>query len=221
MNVEEIPIKDLSFYEGNPRFMRKDELEQLKKNLQRFGCVDPLIIDEENVVLGGNQRLKAATELSWEKLPCVRLKGLSRTEKKALVVSLNRIGGNWDEALLRDLLRDITNTDVSLEEFTGFTEQELAGYIAESAGDYSLLDTSFQAGKTPVFIEELFMTADEYQTFEKFIKAKRLDKYKTLFEGMTEENQYKFKETLQVFSGLARKTRRLEAALIELMRRND
>ena len=103
MKIEEIKISELKHFENNPRTISKEEIEQLKDSIKKFGLVDPLIIDENNVVIGGNQRLEAAIELHHSDIPCVRVLNLTENEKKALNLALNKISGDWDEEKLYKL----------------------------------------------------------------------------------------------------------------------
>jgi len=129
MNIEDIPIKTLKHFKGNPREMNDDEMSKLISNLHKFGFVDPLVIDEDNVVLGGNQRLKAATKMGLDTAPCFRITGLNINEKRALVISLNKISGRWIEEDLEALIKLINESNPELGAFTGLTNEELDDII--------------------------------------------------------------------------------------------
>ena len=125
MKIEIIKIEELKHFKENPRKISKEELENLKKSIQKFGMVDPLIIDGNNIVIGGNQRLVAAKEMSLKDIPCVRVLNLTDNEKKALNLALNKISGDWDEDKLTKLLREINEQEKDILEFIGFDEAEL------------------------------------------------------------------------------------------------
>ena len=125
MQIEQVKPNDLKEFDQNPRIINPIDLENLKKNIQKFGVIDPLIIDENNLIIGGHQRLKAIKELGLTEVPCVRVTGLSENEKKVLNLSLNRIMGDWDETKLTDLLGSLRATENTLLEFSGFTANEV------------------------------------------------------------------------------------------------
>lgn len=140
MEIEHVDPATLNSYGGNPRRMSREDIEKLKRNIQRFGVVDPLIVDEDDVVLGGNQRLLAVLELEMRVVPCVRVTGLSKEEKAALVVSLNKISGDWDELKLRELLAGIKIMDADILEFTAFSPAEIENLMNTMVSDIPELE---------------------------------------------------------------------------------
>ena len=130
MQIETIKSNELKYFEGNPRQISKEELEKLKNSIKRFGFVDPIIIDENNVVLGGNQRLTASRELSISEVPCVRVTNLNPNEKASLNIALNKISGDWDDYKLSEILRKMKNEDAKLLNLTGFDEDEITNILS-------------------------------------------------------------------------------------------
>ena len=86
MKIKIHNIDDLIFAEYNPRQLTKDQYQSLKDSIQRFGLVDPIIInsndERKNIVVGGHQRLKIAKDLNIEKIPCVELDLTIQQEKE-------------------------------------------------------------------------------------------------------------------------------------------
>ena len=121
MNIKKSKVKDLKFFPGNPRKMDHKTLEQLKTSIREFGMVQPLIINEKNQVIGGNQRLQALRELGIEEVDTVQVH-LPEAKQKALNLALNKISGEWDEDLLQKFIDDMPNEDI---EIAGFDLKEL------------------------------------------------------------------------------------------------
>jgi len=121
MQIEKRKVSDLKFYPGNPRFMSFSEKEKLKRSIQEFGCVDPLIINKNNEVIGGNQRLEILQELGIDEIDCIII-DLSKSKEKALNLALNKIQGEFDAELLKRFIEDIEPVDLEL---TGFGEDEI------------------------------------------------------------------------------------------------
>jgi len=116
---------ELKHFENNPRYMSEDEMTKLVNSIKEFGMVDPLIIDEEGVIIGGNQRYEAGLKLNLEDYPCVIVEGLSDAKKKTLNIALNKIMGEWDDIQLASVLMSIKSEDKDLLSYTGFDEKEI------------------------------------------------------------------------------------------------
>lgn len=123
MQVEVRPIKTIKTAKYNPRQISDQALDSLKQSIERFGFVDPVIVnDRTGTLVGGHQRIKAAKALGLKDVPVVGV-NLDEAEEKALNVALNKISGEWDLDLLRGVLEDVVaeGLDISL---TGFSEDE-------------------------------------------------------------------------------------------------
>jgi DNA modification methylase len=129
IDIVRVPIGELRPDPANPRRISDQELESLTRSIRQFGLVDPIIARrEDKTVIGGHQRLVAARRLGLKQVPVVFL-DLSPEQARLLNLSLNRIGGAWDQDLLARLLKelkDIPDVDLSL---TGFSEEELKKYL--------------------------------------------------------------------------------------------
>ena len=121
MKITLVNINSLNPAEYNPRQISNKQYEDLKASMEKFGCVDPIIIninpERLNVVVGGHQRLRILRDLGAEKVPTVSV-NLSQEDERELNVRLNKKGGDWDIDLLSNF--DI----VDLKEW-GFKEIEL------------------------------------------------------------------------------------------------
>jgi DNA modification methylase len=123
MNVEIRPVKGIGLAKYNPRKISDQALDSLVQSIQRFGFVDPVIVnDRTGILVGGHQRIKAAKKLGLKEVPVVAV-NLDEAEEKALNVALNKISGEWDLDLLRGVLEDVQAGGLDLS-LTGFTEDE-------------------------------------------------------------------------------------------------
>ena len=76
-------IKEIKLNEHNPRDITPEMFEKLKKSIQEFPQMletRPLVIDENNVVLGGNMRLRALIDLGYEEIPVQKVEGWSEEQ---------------------------------------------------------------------------------------------------------------------------------------------
>jgi len=131
MNIEMRKITQLKHFERNPRHISDKDLRALMNSIEEFGFVDPAIIDENGVIIGGNQRVRAARKLGMREVPVVVIEGLSESQKKALNIALNKISGDWSETELVQILAEL-EADVNIDAtLTGFDEDELQAMIQE------------------------------------------------------------------------------------------
>ena len=132
MKIEKRKIEELKAAEYNPRKDLKPgdaEYEKLKRSIQEFGYVEPVIWNQRTGnVVGGHQRLKVLKDLGQTEIDCV-IVDLDDAKEKALNIALNKISGEWDNDLLAALLKDLDGQgyDVTLTGFDLAEAQELFG----------------------------------------------------------------------------------------------
>ena len=143
MEIKELPLKELKPAAYNPRKKLKKgdkEYEKIKQSLLKFGYVDPIIVNEDLTVIGGHQRLTVLKDLDYETAKCV-IVDLPKEDEKALNIALNKITGQWDEALLANLLLDLQESDFNLD-LTGFEPPEIDD-ILSNVHDKELSEDEF------------------------------------------------------------------------------
>lgn len=129
-------IDELNPAEYNPRKRLKPgdaEYESLKRSIEVFGYVDPIIINADGTVIGGHQRLNVLFDLGYSEAD-VAVVDLSKNDEKALNIALNKIAGEWDTEKLAALLSEL-NVEGYFMENTGFKQDELHDLILTFDGD--------------------------------------------------------------------------------------
>jgi DNA modification methylase len=120
--------KKLIAAEYNPRKLSSEQFEQIKSSLQRFGFVDPVIVnkhpDRMDIIIGGHQRVKVATVLGFETVPTVEL-NIDEAQERELNIRLNKNTGEFDWDVLKDQFDKL-----DLESW-GFTQEELSVFDDE------------------------------------------------------------------------------------------
>lgn len=104
--IAKYPLSQLKPNPDNPRVIRDSNFQKLVKSLRDFPEMLELrevVIDENNYILGGNQRYLALKELRVIEVPVVQLTGLSDERKKEFVVKDNVNYGVWDWDVLGNL----------------------------------------------------------------------------------------------------------------------
>ena len=143
MEIKELSLKELKPAAYNPRKKLKKgdkEYEKIKQSLLKFGYVDPIIVNNDMTVIGGHQRLTVLKDLDYETAKCV-IVDLPKEDEKALNIALNKITGQWDDALLADLLLDLQESDFNLD-LTGFEPPEIDD-ILSNVHDKELSEDEF------------------------------------------------------------------------------
>ena len=104
--VEYRAISELNELEGNPRTIKKDDFERLKKSLQDnqdYFEARPIILSDRTgklVIIAGNPRYKAAKAIGMTEVPTVLLSGLSEEREREIVIRDNVENGEWDMDIL-------------------------------------------------------------------------------------------------------------------------
>jgi DNA modification methylase len=118
-------INEIILNPNNPRIIKDIKFKQLVKSIQDFPQMlelRPIVIDENNMVLGGNMRLKACIEAGLKDVPVKQAKDLTEEQKKEFIVKDNvgygewdwdDLANNWDAQELTDWGLDIPNFDVN------------------------------------------------------------------------------------------------------------
>ncbi len=121
----------------NARTHGERQIVQLIAAIREFGFTNPIIIDEDLVVIAGHARLQAALRLKLAEVPTISIVGLSAQKKRALMLADNKIALNagWDIEMLREELIVLTAPELDLTEALGFTTAESEGIIANTEGE--------------------------------------------------------------------------------------
>ena len=125
MNIIEKSIDSIIPYEKNPR-KNKEAVPYVAKSIKQFGFKVPIIIDQDNVIVAGHTRLKAAKELGYKTVPCIVADDLTSEQVKAFRLADNKVAekAEWDFDLLGDELDDILNIDMEAFGFDFEIEEE-------------------------------------------------------------------------------------------------
>ena len=127
LKIEYVPIDSIKPYKNNAKQHPKEQIEQIKKSIEKFEMIDPIGI-WNNEIVEGHGRLIACKELGMKEVPIIRLDHLSDEERKAYTLAHNKLTMNSDfnSDILGEELDSIINIDMS--QF-GFDE------IIESMGE--------------------------------------------------------------------------------------
>ena len=126
------PIKEIKPNPDNPRVIRDEKFTKLKTSIQEFPemlKLRPIVVDENDVILGGNQRYRALQELKHKEVWTIKASELTEAQKREFIIKDNVGFGehNWDVLANEWDAEQLTHWGLDIPNF----EPEL---------DYSILD---------------------------------------------------------------------------------
>ena len=137
--TEQWPIGRPIPYARNARKITQAAIDKVAASIKEFGFQQPIVVDEEDVILAGHTRLLGAQKLGLEDVPVHVAKGLTKAQAKAFRLADNRLHQEttWDDVLLSleigELNTDFAN-DIDLM-MTGFEPEELATLLTGIPGE--------------------------------------------------------------------------------------
>lgn len=143
--TQTVPIAGLRPYDRNARTHSRRQIRKIATSIERFGFVNPVLIDQNNMIIAGHGRVAAAKLLSWTEVPTLRVEHLTEAEKRAYILADNRLAeeAGWDQEILAIELQGLIEIDFTVE-LTGFDTAEVDRILdarAEAdAPDHDLAD---------------------------------------------------------------------------------
>lgn len=115
IEVVTMKAKDIKTGFGNPRKITKKKYDELRASLESDGDYGIFLIDGQDNVISGNQRLSVIMKIDPEtELLCKRLIGYTEAELRTINIRSNTHAGEWDLDLLADWTADL-NVDLGIE----------------------------------------------------------------------------------------------------------
>jgi DNA modification methylase len=132
--IELLPVGQLTPYRNNARIHSKKQIRLIADSIQRFGFVNPVLIDDADEIIAGHGRVEAAKLLGLAAVPALRISHLSEAEKRAYILADNRLAelAGWDRDILAIELQALV--DVGFEaEVTGFSIPQIDVVLEDAA----------------------------------------------------------------------------------------
>ena len=133
MNIQTIPLTDLSLDPSNVRKHSRRNLDAIKASLRKFGQQKPIVVDAKGIVLAGNGTLTAAQELGWTEIQIVRTE-LAGVEATAFAIADNRTAelAEWEEDKLNAVLKSLQDEGVDLVD-VGYSSEDVKIEVEKEA----------------------------------------------------------------------------------------
>jgi DNA modification methylase len=182
---------------NNPRIIKDDKFKKLVQSIKDFPQMlelRPIVIDENNIVLGGNMRLKACQELGLKDVPTIYAKDLTEDQKKEFIIKDNvgfgewnwdDLANDWDETKLVEWGLDLP---ISFGEVLEAEEDDFEVPEGGIETDIVLGDL-FEIGEHRLLCGDSTLT----DTFDKLMSGEKADMcvtdppYNVAYEGKTKE----------------------------------
>ena len=125
MQIEKVKISQVKNNPNNPRVIKNDDFRKLVKSIKEAPWMLQLrsiIVNDDNIVLGGNQRLRACKEAGLKEVYIIKASSLTEEQQREFIVKDNLSSGEWDwDALANEFeIEDLQNwgldTPVILDE---------------------------------------------------------------------------------------------------------
>jgi DNA modification methylase len=119
------PITSIRPYENNPR-LNEAAVDAVAASIREFDFRQPIVVDEDGVIIVGHTRFKAALKLGLVMVPVHVAQGLSPAQAKAYRLADNQTAtlSQWDDDRLPLELAELQETGFDLD-LTGFSADEL------------------------------------------------------------------------------------------------
>lgn len=139
LQIEQTPIHALRPQDRNARTHSKRQIRQIADSMKRFGFTNPILTDDNSLIIAGHGRLEAAKLLGMATVPSIRLSHMSEIEKRAYIIADNEIAlkAGWDREILAIELQGLIDLGFEVE-LTGFEPAEIdliIGDWQESSGE--------------------------------------------------------------------------------------
>ncbi|MEI8390221.1 MAG: DNA methyltransferase [bacterium] len=126
--VEYVNASEIKPYKSNPKIHKNKQIQQIVNSISEFRFNNPILIDENNVIIAGHGRLLAANHLNMQQIPVIKLSHLSDAQKKAYRIADNKLteNGEWDFDLLKIEFEDLSHLELDFNlDITGFDTADI------------------------------------------------------------------------------------------------
>jgi hypothetical protein len=99
MKTEKVKIGKIKNNPKNPRLIKDDKFKKLVKSIKEFPEmleIRPIVVDKDNIVLGGNMRLRACQEAGLKEVHILQADKLTEKQQREFIIKDNVGFGEWD-----------------------------------------------------------------------------------------------------------------------------
>lgn len=130
MKIIKMNIADLKHPEKNVRRHPQKQIQEMKRSIDKFEQIRPVVVDENNVILAGNGLVMAMREMGRTEVEVLQYKNLSENDKKKLMIADNQVAslGVDDYGAIEEIIRSLDGD----YDVPGFDEESISMLVEES-----------------------------------------------------------------------------------------
>lgn len=134
-DIKYVNPEDLAPYEKNARTHSSKQIALIADSIRKYGFVNPVLVNADNMILAGHGRVAAAKALGLDNVPCRVISHLTKEEQREYILADNRLAelAGWDLALLSDELKDIGDIGALGFDDSFLIEEDFIGRTDEDA----------------------------------------------------------------------------------------
>ncbi|MED1790815.1 MULTISPECIES: site-specific DNA-methyltransferase [Brevibacillus] len=163
MDIRLLPIDKINPAPYNPRVDLQPgdvEYEKLKRSIEDFGYVEPLVWNQRTGnLVGGHQRYKILVNEQGRRKVEVSVVDLDEQKEKTLNIAMNKISGDWDEEKLAQVLADLQDSDLDIT-LSGFDDCE----VTELLSEYQVIEVNEPVIDDGFNVQKIFEKIKEPET---------------------------------------------------------
>lgn len=126
--VVTVKIADLKPAKYNPRKISDHDYMRLHDSMNRDGLLQTILINKDNTVIAGHQRLKVAEDLGWEDMTAIKI-NVNKIREKELNLHMNRNQGEFVDEMLAGVIGEIASDPSGDLKRSGFTDSEITAFL--------------------------------------------------------------------------------------------
>ncbi len=138
MNIEKVSINKIHANAENPRTIKSHKFSRLVRSVKEFPemlKIRPIVVNDDNVILGGNMRYKACKEAGLEEVYVIKASDLTPEQQNQFVIKDNVEFGDWDV----DMLANQYEKDFLMK--MGMEEKQLGFFMDDFEEEFYKVET--------------------------------------------------------------------------------
>ena len=171
MKTENFKISLIKLNPDNPRLIKNDKFKALVKSIKEFPemlSIRPIVINKDNMILGGNMRLRACQEAGLKEVPVIKAETLTKAQQKEFILKDNSNFGEWDFDLLANEWSDLPLADwgIDVPDFGDLSDLKNAFGVNERHNDNEFEQFTFLFHKEEDNDILIFLKNSDRETFK-------------------------------------------------------
>lgn len=188
MKTQVVKIASVKPSPNNPRVIKDNKFKKLVKSIQDFPemlKLRPIVVDDDNFILGGNMRYKACVEAGLKEISIIKATELTEEQKQEFVIKDNSSFGEWDWDVLANEWDNTKLNDWGMDVWEANDDIDYS-ILDDDEGFETSVDDMKSNSKKAVMIEFDILDFDEAYQLVKFFREQG-DLGKTMLHMMRAE----------------------------------